>query len=134
MHQQDEYPAVGTLRPGLPRELERIVNRMLAKNADSRYQDAEELFVRALRRDPSYSEAYGNLATLYDRAHRSDLAEPLYRKALALSPKNYRARNNYSVHLVGKGDEMAASRELEKAKVVVTDVIIESNIGKLKVR
>ncbi|MBE7492534.1 MAG: protein kinase [Planctomycetes bacterium] len=43
MHQQDEYPAISTLRPGLPRELERIVNRMLAKNPDARYPDAEEL-------------------------------------------------------------------------------------------
>lgn len=59
MHQQDDYPAIGTLRPGLPRELERIVNRMLAKKPESRYQDAEELaedleaageLIRSLRR------------------------------------------------------------------------------------
>ncbi|MBX3460131.1 MAG: protein kinase [Planctomycetes bacterium] len=43
MHQQDDYPPLSELRPGLPRELERIVNRMLAKGADARYQDADEL-------------------------------------------------------------------------------------------
>lgn len=43
MHQQDDYPPLNELRPGLPRELERIVNRMLAKKQDARYQDAEEL-------------------------------------------------------------------------------------------
>ncbi len=43
MHQQDDYPPLGELRPGLPRELERITNRMLAKNPENRYQDADEL-------------------------------------------------------------------------------------------
>lgn len=43
MHQQDEHPPVSELRPGLPRELERIINRMLAKDPDARYQEAEEL-------------------------------------------------------------------------------------------
>jgi serine/threonine protein kinase len=43
MHQQDDYPPLGELRPGLPRELERIVNRTLNKNPDARYQEAEEL-------------------------------------------------------------------------------------------
>ncbi len=43
MHQQDDYPPLNELRPGLPRELERIVNRMLAKDPANRYQSAEEL-------------------------------------------------------------------------------------------
>lgn len=43
MHQQDDYPPLGELRHGLPRELERIVNKMLAKNPESRYEDAGEL-------------------------------------------------------------------------------------------
>jgi tetratricopeptide (TPR) repeat protein len=43
MHQQDEHPPLSELRPGLPRELERIVNRMLAKSPDHRYQEATEL-------------------------------------------------------------------------------------------
>lgn len=43
MHQQDQFPPLSELRSGLPRELERIVNRMLAKSPDQRYQEAEEL-------------------------------------------------------------------------------------------
>jgi serine/threonine protein kinase len=43
MHQQDDFPPLSELRPGLPRELERIVNRMLAKDCNARYPDAEEL-------------------------------------------------------------------------------------------
>jgi serine/threonine protein kinase len=43
MHQQDDYPPLNELRPGLPRELERIVNRMLAKDPVNRYESAEEL-------------------------------------------------------------------------------------------
>jgi serine/threonine protein kinase len=43
MHQQDEYPPIHTLRPGLPREVERVVSRMLAKDARARYQSAEEV-------------------------------------------------------------------------------------------
>lgn len=43
MHQQDEYPKLTSLRPGLPMELERITNRMLAKAPEARYQSADEL-------------------------------------------------------------------------------------------
>ncbi len=43
MHQQDDHPPLNELRPGLPRELERIVNRMLAKKPDARYENADEL-------------------------------------------------------------------------------------------
>jgi serine/threonine protein kinase len=43
MHQQDDFPALTELHPGLPRELERIVHRMLARDPAGRYQDTEEL-------------------------------------------------------------------------------------------
>ncbi|MCC7510840.1 MAG: protein kinase [Planctomycetes bacterium] len=43
MHQQDDHPPLNELRPGLPRELERIVNRMLAKQPNARYENADEL-------------------------------------------------------------------------------------------
>ncbi|RIK62795.1 MAG: hypothetical protein DCC64_09565 [Planctomycetota bacterium] len=43
MHQQDDYPRLTHLRPGLPLELERITNQMLAKKPEARYQNAEEL-------------------------------------------------------------------------------------------
>ena len=43
MHQQDDYPPLSELRPGLPRELERIVNRTLAKDPAARYPNADEL-------------------------------------------------------------------------------------------
>lgn len=43
MHQQDDYPPITQLRHGLPRELERIVDRMLAKDPDARYDDADDL-------------------------------------------------------------------------------------------
>ena len=43
MHQQDDYPKLTQLRPGLPLELERITNQMLAKKPEARYQNADEL-------------------------------------------------------------------------------------------
>ncbi|MCF6227149.1 MAG: protein kinase [Planctomycetes bacterium] len=43
MHQHDSYPQLATLRPGLPLELDRILNRMLAKDRERRYENATEL-------------------------------------------------------------------------------------------
>jgi serine/threonine protein kinase len=40
---RDAPPALGQLREDLPRELDRIVRRCLAKNPDRRYQDARDL-------------------------------------------------------------------------------------------
>jgi non-specific serine/threonine protein kinase len=40
---ENDPPALTTLAPARPKELERIVNRLLAKNAERRYQSAKEL-------------------------------------------------------------------------------------------
>jgi len=43
MHQQDDYPPVHHLRPGLPPDVGRIVDRMLAKSQQGRYATAQDL-------------------------------------------------------------------------------------------
>ncbi|MCA8916623.1 MAG: protein kinase [Planctomycetes bacterium] len=82
MHQQDDYPPLGELRPGLPRELERIVNRMLAKNPDHRYENAEELaedleaaaeLIRSQRRR-TVSVPRGGESGIYKLARQAALA------------------------------------------------------------
>lgn len=79
MHQQDEYPPLAELRPGLPHEVERIVNRMLAKAADARYQSADELaedleaaaeLIRSQRRAISVSRT-GAESGIYPMARRA---------------------------------------------------------------
>ncbi|MCB9893260.1 MAG: protein kinase [Planctomycetes bacterium] len=82
MHQQDDYPPLSELRPGLPRELERIVNRMLAKNPDMRYENAEELaedleaaaeLIRSQRRR-TVSVPRGGESGIYKLARQAALA------------------------------------------------------------
>jgi tetratricopeptide (TPR) repeat protein/tRNA A-37 threonylcarbamoyl transferase component Bud32 len=64
---QSEPPeALTTLRPNVPKELERIVNRALAKNREDRYQSADEMHgdLRALQieRDPTISKVLSGVA------------------------------------------------------------------------
>ena len=82
MHQQDDYPPLGELRSGLPRELERIVSRMLAKAPDHRYENSEDLaedleaaaeLIRSQRRR-TVSVPRGGESGIYKLARQAALA------------------------------------------------------------
>jgi serine/threonine protein kinase/tetratricopeptide (TPR) repeat protein len=62
----EEPEPITALRTGVPMELERIVNKALAKNPDQRYQHADELMVdlRGLRQD-STTDATFSTRTIY---------------------------------------------------------------------
>jgi len=61
------------------------------------WREAIYRWERAVELDPSYAEAYNDLAVAYE--HEGDLAKArvAYEKALALAPNNVQIRQNYEL-------------------------------------
>ena len=68
----------------------RVAQNGLWKEATYRWERATEL-------DPTYPEAWNNLAIGYEHQGRFEDAEKAYQKALELSPKNVYIRQNYDL-------------------------------------
>jgi len=59
---------------------------------DGRIDDAEKALLEALMLEPANSEYYSNLGLIYMKAKRFNEAKNQFQKALALDPKNQKAR------------------------------------------
>jgi len=68
----------------------RVAQNGLWKEATYRWERATEL-------DPTYPEAWNNLAIGYEHQGRFEDAEKAYQKALELAPKNVYIRQNYDL-------------------------------------
>jgi Flp pilus assembly protein TadD len=68
----------------------KVAQTGLWKEATYRWEKATEL-------DPTYAEAWNNLAIGYEHQGRFEEAEKAYLKALALAPKNALIRQNYDL-------------------------------------
>jgi len=102
-----------------------------------RYGEAEQIFARVYKLDPSYSNALMNLAQVYEQTGRVALAEGLYERGLAADPRHFRARNNLAVLMVerGEGGELAVQRareELLRARAVIDHPILNENLRQLE--
>ena len=68
----------------------RVAQNGLWKEATYRWEKAVEI-------DPTYAEAWNNLAIGYEHEGRFEDAEKAYQQALKLSPKNLAIRQNYDL-------------------------------------
>jgi Tfp pilus assembly protein PilF len=68
----------------------KVAQTGLWKEATYRWEKAVEL-------DPTYAEAWNNLAVGYEQEGRFEDAEKAYQKALKLDPKNLAIRTNYDL-------------------------------------
>jgi Tfp pilus assembly protein PilF len=68
----------------------KVAQSGLWKEATYRWEKAVEL-------DPSYAQAWNNLAIGYEHAGRFEDAENAYQRALKLDPKNLAIRTNYDL-------------------------------------
>jgi Flp pilus assembly protein TadD len=68
----------------------KVAQNGLWKEATYRWEKATEI-------DPTYAEAWNNLAIGYEHQGRFDDAERAYQQALKLAPKNIHIRTNYDL-------------------------------------
>ena len=61
------------------------------------WKEATYRWEKAVQLDPTYAEAWNNLAIGYEQEGRFKEAENAYQKALALDPKNLMIRQNYDL-------------------------------------
>ena len=61
------------------------------------WREAQYRWERAVQLDPTYSEAWNNLAIAYEHAGRFDDARKAYETAIKLDPKNVMIQQNYEL-------------------------------------
>ncbi|MFZ3073170.1 MAG: tetratricopeptide repeat protein [Thermodesulfobacteriota bacterium] len=65
--------------------------------------EAESRYLRAMRLDPVYFEAYGALAVIYGKAGDMDKAEALFKSILRRFPNDYKSRSGLGVTYLLRG-------------------------------
>jgi Flp pilus assembly protein TadD len=61
------------------------------------WKEATYRWEKAVKLDPTYAEAWNNLAIGYEHEGRFDEARKAYERAIALEPKNMFIRQNYDL-------------------------------------
>jgi tetratricopeptide (TPR) repeat protein len=79
------------------------------------YDQAEELYARAIRLDPSLAIAYTNLGNIRFRRGDEAAAENLYRRAIEVDPRQPEAHYNLGYVMLERGDATGASQFFERA-------------------
>jgi DNA-binding transcriptional MerR regulator len=79
------------------------------------YDQAEELYARAIRLDPTLAIAYTNLGNIRFRRGDEAAAEGLYRRAIEVDPRQPEAHYNLGYVLLERGDAGGASQFFERA-------------------
>ena len=88
-----ESPALADARDDAKAQVEfgiKVAQSGLWKEATYRWEKATEL-------DPTYAEAWNNLAIGYEHQGRFEDAEKAYLQAMKLAPKNVTIRQNYDL-------------------------------------
>ena len=88
-----ESPALADARDDAKAQVEfgiKVAQSGLWKEATYRWEKATQL-------DPTYAEAWNNLAIGYEHQGRFEDAEQAYQQALKLAPKNVAIRQNYDL-------------------------------------
>ncbi len=82
---------------------------------EGRNDEAIELFTKAIKANPRYSEAYNNLGSLHGFMGNYAAAESLFKKAIELNPRYARAYNNMANVYMLRGHYKEAIKFYEKA-------------------
>jgi tetratricopeptide (TPR) repeat protein len=90
--------------------------------SEGRYEDAVELYRKAIKEEPGYQDAYNRLGMayqfLYNQNGGTDIKEEeieAFRKAVELDPNNYKSLVNLGLALFYQGSKKEAAAYLKKA-------------------
>ncbi len=89
-----------------------LLNDGLAAMKQDRHADAEQLFLRAVKRDPKAREGYNNLASIYSGQGRHQQAEEMLLKALEADP-------DYVLPRVGLANSRLRDGDIEGAREIL---------------
>ena len=78
------------------------------------YNNAEKLYLKAIKEDPDFVEAYDNLGRVYRRIGNLEKAEEYYKKSIALYPNGVMAHQNLAVVYSIKKDYKKAIDEYKE--------------------
>src|SRR5262245_60952240 len=97
------------LRASQVADVQVAMGRTLEKRGST--EQAQEMYQKALKQDPSRTDAYGRLAVLHDRQGKFKESEELYRKALATRPDDagLLCNRGYSLYLQRRWAEAEAA-------------------------
>jgi tetratricopeptide (TPR) repeat protein len=79
------------------------------------YDEAEELYGRAVRLDPSLAIAYTNLGNIRFRRGDEVSAESLYRRAIDVDPRQPEAHYNLGYVMLERGEARQATGHFQRA-------------------
>ncbi len=79
------------------------------------YDEAEQLYGRAIRLDPSLAIAYTNLGNIRFRRGDEAGAETLYRRAIEIDTRQPEAHYNLGYVMLERGDALKATSHFERA-------------------
>jgi tetratricopeptide (TPR) repeat protein len=79
------------------------------------YEQAEELYARAVRLDPTLAIAYTNLGNIRFRRGDEAGAEVLYRRAIDVDPRQPEAHYNLGYVMLERGDARGSTAYFERA-------------------
>ena len=98
-----------TLRASQAADVQVAMGRALEKRGAT--EQAQTVYLEALKHDPSRADACARLAVLYDRQGKFKESEEVYRKALSAMPDNADLLTNrgYSLYLQSRWEEAEAA-------------------------
>src|SRR5438874_1790947 len=85
------------LRPGTSDNAKKQVEFGITVASRGLWREAIYRWQRAVEIDPSYAEAYNDLAVAYEHEGELDKARLAYEKALQLAPANTSIKQNYEL-------------------------------------
>ena len=81
----------------------------------NRLENAKELYIKILKKNPNFVSAHNNLGLVFKSIHETEKAKDCFEKAIEIDPKFFMAHNNLGVLFKDSGEIEKAKNCYEKA-------------------
>jgi len=118
------------LGPGQPNAVT-LTDLGLVRKNQKRYDEAADLFARAIRLRPKFADAYKDLAEMYQETGRVADADANFQQAVSLAPLDTGARNRYGIFLLEQGRSADAREQFARSAEADANQEAYDNLGDL---